>query len=109
MLGMTLPAAVLAAGTALALSGAALSGAVSIAAGASSAVWWYFYFKNLGYADNGAELVIYSGIFIKKAKRLRKSDILWTNSVTLFKAPVLTVLHTGGGSVTVLGKMTVDS
>ncbi len=93
-----------------ATAGAALAvffpivGVLLILSGALAAYWWYMYFKQLDYADKGNEILIHSGVLIKKSKRLAKSNILWTNCVRLFGKPVVTVLHTGGGSVVVFAE-----
>lgn len=98
---MLLPVAAAAAGVVLASSGVIFIGIILSLGGAAAAGWWYLYFKRLDYADDGSEIFIHSGVFIKKTKRLSKNNILWTNGVRLFGCPVLTVLHTGGGSIVV--------
>lgn len=97
---MVIPALAAAAGVVLA-SSLPLAGTLLILAGALAASWWYMYFKRLGYADSESEIVIVSGVLIRKSKRLVKRNILWTNCVRLFDKPIVTVLHTGGGSVVV--------
>ncbi len=101
---MLLPVTAVSAGVVLASSGLSIMGMVLIFGGAAAAGWWYLYFKKLDYVDNSREIHIHSGVFIKKNKCLCKENILWTNGVRLFGSPVLTVLHTGGGSVVIFAE-----
>lgn len=100
---MVIPALASAAGAVLAPL-FPLAGALLILSGALAAGWWYMYFRRLGYADSGSEIVIGSGVLIRKSKRLVKSNILWTNCVSLFGKTIVTVLHTGGGSMVVFAE-----
>ena len=101
---MLFPVTAVSAGVVFASSGLSIMGMVLIFGGAAAAGWWYLYFKKLDYVDNGREIQIQSGVFIKKRKRLCKESVLWTNGVRLFGSPVLTVLHTGGGSVVIFAE-----
>lgn len=100
---MILPATAAAAGVVLAPAGLIL-GIILFLAGAAAAGWWYMYFRELEYADEGGEILIRGGVLFKKSKRLNKGSILWTNCVRLFGRPIISVLHTGGGSVTVFAE-----
>lgn len=100
---MILPAAAAAAGVILATGGLIL-GIIFFLAGAAAAGWWYMYFSGLEYADEGGEILIRCGVLFRKSMRLSKGSILWTNCVRLFGRPVISVLHTGGGSVTVFAE-----
>ncbi len=102
-LAMIIPVLVTAAGVALAAL-FPLAGVLLVFTGALASGWWYMYFKRLDYVDNESEILIGAGVLIKKSKRLDKSNILWTNCVRLFGKPVVTVLHTGGGSVVVFSE-----
>ena len=105
---MLLPVTAVSAGVVLASSGLSIMGMVLIFGGAGAAGWWYLYFKKLYYVDNSREIHVHSGVFIKKNKCLCKENILWTNGVRLFGSPVLTVLHTGGGSVVIFGVLILN-
>lgn len=100
---MILPAAAAAAGVILAPAGL-IAGIVLFLAGTAAGGWWYMYFRGLEYADEGSEILIRGGVLIRKSKCLSKCSILWTNCVRLFGRPVISVLHTGGGSVTVFAE-----
>lgn len=101
---MLLPIAAAAAGIVFISGNLIFMGLVLVFGGAVAAGWWYLYFKKLDYVDNGREIHIRSGVLIKKNRRLCKKNILWTNGVRLFGSPVLTVLHTGGGSMVVFAE-----
>lgn len=101
---MLLPVSAAAAGIALTSAGMAFVGIILGVGGAAAAGWWYLYFIRLDYYDDGIEILIRSGVIIRKTKRMLKNDILWTNRIRLFGSPVLTVLHTGGGSVVIFAE-----
>lgn len=87
------------AGIFLTLSGAAVLGIIISAAAVTAEIWFLMYFGSIRYIRRGGDIFVKSGVLFGKLRHIPADGILWTNSVSLCRIPLATILHTGGGSV----------
>lgn len=84
--------------------------AVKIAAGAAVAilsVYWLGYYYLLDYSGAENVLLITSGIFFRRERRIPLDNILWKTRLTLFteRNTAAVILHTSGSSAVVFGEI----
>lgn len=66
---------------------------------------WLLYYRRLEYSQKDGVLEISSGIIFRKHRTVSSENILWEMRLVLppFRSAAMTVLHTSGGRVVVLG------
>ena len=66
---------------------------------------WLLYYRRLEYTQKDSVLEISSGIVFRKHRTIAPENILWEMRLILppFRSASMTVLHTSGGRVVILG------
>lgn len=86
---------------------------LKIAAGvifAILSVYWLGYYYTLDYSVSENVLLITSGIFFRRERRIPLDNILWKTRLTLLteRNTAAVILHTSGGSAVVFGEISTQ-
>ena len=85
--------------------------AVAAVSAALAGAWWTAYYRALEYDSCGGILTVKSGVFFRRDRRVRITEILWISraAVRFFRSSALfTVLHTAGGNIVIFGEFSTE-
>lgn len=78
---------------------------VAAVLGIAAEVLWSVYFSTFRYCVCREFIVIKSGIFIKRTKKIALSDVVFETRLAVGKTVFLTVLRTAGGKAILFGRL----
>lgn len=74
-------------------------------------IWWVMFYRRLSYTLTANELIISSGVLLKKLRCVRTENIQWVMrlKLPLCKTASLSALHTASGTVVIFGECSTNS